>query len=445
MRKLIGLIFTFLILAIFTDSVHAYDPVLVPNNIYGIGIINHTDLKDVSDLVNVNGGDWGYVTIVITEDQMERTVWQKFFDECRRLHLIPIVRVSTRFNSDITSLSYGTWEIPSVEKIDGWVNFFNSLNWVVENRYVVILNEPNHAKEWGGKIDPTGYATYLKTFSERLKNSSPDYFVLNAGLDQSALNTRVSMDQKLFMDKMVKAVPDVFNFIDGLSSHSYPNPAFSGVPNATGRKSIKGYDWELGLIKSYGVKKELPVFITETGWVRTSKNEKIVTDKLKYAFENVWSKDKRVVAVTPFILNYQDEPFYEFSWKNKDGSYFQMYKEIQNLPKVKGEPVQKINGEVLFTFLNPLATSFDQKKGYALVRNVGQSIWNKQDIKLSVSNNNFEVKDIELNSLSPISSGLLVYTLKFPEIPDFYELNIGFYVNNQKIGDVYNGKIITFP
>ena len=438
MSKFIILIFSLLIFAFLASPIKAYDPLVLPNNIYGIGIINHSDLEDVSNLVNVNGGDWGYVTIVITEDQRDRSIWQKFFEDCRRMHLIPIVRIATRFDGR-------NWEIPSIENIDAWVNFFNSLNWVVENRYVVIGNEPNHSKEWGGKIDPEGYAVYLKTFSERLKNSSQDYFVLNAGFDQSSINSKITMDQKLFMEKMVKDVPNVFNFIDGWTSHSYPNPAFSGSEKAIGRRSIKGYEWELGLLKAFGISKNLAIFITETGWVRTNKNEQIISKKMKYAFEEVWRKDERIVAVTPFILNYQDEPFYEFSWKNKDESYFQMYKEIQNLPKVKGEPVQKINGEVLFTFLNPLATSHDQKKGYALVRNVGQSIWNKQVVELRVSNNNFEVKDIELNSLSPISSGLLVYTLKFPEIPDFYELNIGFYVNNQKIGDVYNGKIITFP
>ena len=438
MRKLIYLVCSLLIFAFLAPPTKAYDPTLVANNIYGMEIINHSDLEDVSNLVNVNGGDWGYVTIVITEDQKDRSVWQNFFDKCRRLHLIPIVRVATRFDGK-------NWEIPTVEKIDVWVNFFNSLNWVVENRYIVIANEPNHSKEWGGKIDPEGYATYLKTFSERLKNSNKDYFVLNAGFDQSAPNSKTTMDQKLYMTRMVKAVPDCLNFIDGWASHSYPNPAFSGSEKAVGRKTIKGYEWELGLVKSFGVSKELPIFITETGWVRTNKNEEIIADKIKYAYEEVWGKDKKVIAVTPFILNYQEEPFYEFSWKDKDGSFLESYQGIQSLSKIKGEPIQKIHGEVLFTFLNPLATTKDLKKGYALIRNAGQNIWNKQNIELRVSNNKFEVEDIELNNLSPVSSGLLIYALKFPETSDFYDLNIGFYVNNQKIGDVYNGKIITFP
>ena len=149
---------------LFTSPISAYDPLTLPNNIYGIGVINHSDLKDVANLVNVNGGDWGYVTIVITENDREKEVWQKFLNDCRQNHLISIVRVASEFDAQ-------NWIIPKIENIDSWVNFFNSLNWVVENRYIIIGNEPNHAKEWGGEINPSEYATYLKTFSERLHNA----------------------------------------------------------------------------------------------------------------------------------------------------------------------------------------------------------------------------------------------------------------------------------
>lgn len=440
MRKLILLAFIFLTFAFFLPAqagsfpIHAYVPNSIPNNIYGIGIINHSDLEDASNLVNVNGGDWGYVTIVITEDQRDKQTWQNFFDDCRKLHLIPIVRVASKYE-DLS------WKIPQIENIDSWVNFFNSLNWVIENRYIVIGNEPNHAKEWGGKIEPEGYALYLKTFSERLKNANKDYFVLNAGFDQAAGNTKTTMDQKLFMQRMEKAIPDVFNFIDGWASHSYPNPGFSGPKTGTGRRSIRGYEWELELIK-----KDLPVFITETGWSRlNTKDELLTAANLKYAFEEVWSKDKRIITVTPFILNYQDKPFYEFSWKNKDGSFFKIYEEIQSINKVKGEPVQRISGEILFRFLNPIGTVNSNKKGYAFVKNTGQTIWEKQNVEVKIIDNQAKILDFEINSVEPFATGLLVYSLRFPEISDVYNINIGFFVNNNKIGDIYSGKIIILP
>ena len=36
---------------------------------------------------------------------------------------------------------------------------------------MIIANEPNHSKEWGGQINPKEYASYLKLFSEKLKES----------------------------------------------------------------------------------------------------------------------------------------------------------------------------------------------------------------------------------------------------------------------------------
>lgn len=413
---------------------NAYDPYTVRNNIYGISIVNHSDLEDASNLVNTNGGDWGYVTIVITEDNRNKEIWQKFLDDCRRYHLIPIVRVASKFSND-------SWEIPKQENIDLWVNFFNSLNWVTENRYVVIGNESNHAKEWGGKISPSEYATYLKTFAQRLHNAGDGYFVLNAGFDQDASNSKATMDQKKYIDEMIKAVPDVFNFIDGWVSHSYPNPAFTGPKNGSGRRSIKGYEWELGLIK-----RDLPVFITETGWIRrNNKDETLNTENLKYAFGEVWGKDSRIVAVTPFILNYTEEPFYDFSWKNKNGSYFPIYSEIQNIQKIKGEPKQKITGEVIFNFLNPLMIRNSEQKGFAVVKNTGQAIWTQSESNVvNESENEIAVSNTKFNPIQPFTTGLVTYTLRSSKNPSIQDVKLGFYVSGERIGNVINGKIISF-
>ena len=63
---------------------------------------------------------------------------------------------------------------------------------------------------------------------------------------------------------------------------------------------------------------------------------------MKYAYENIWSKDKRIVAVTPFILNYQQEPFFDFSWKKSDTDFFPVYSEIQSINKIAGIPVLSV-------------------------------------------------------------------------------------------------------
>ena len=356
MKKILFLLIIILIFLL-PISISAYDPTTMPNNIYGISVINHSDLPDVSNLVNVSGGDWGYVTIVITEDNRNKEIWQKFMDDCRQLHLIPIIRVASKFDTEGDGARANSWNIPKIEDIDSWINFFNSLNWVIENRYIVISNEPNHAKEWGGKLNPSEYAIYLKTFAERLHNASPDYFVLNAGFDQDAPNSKNTMSEDKYIIEMQKEIPDILEFIDGWNSHSYPNPAFSGPKTGVGRRSIRGYEWELEYLRFLGVTEDLPIFITETGWTRGGNSEKVIGDSMKYAYENIWSKDKRIVAVTPFILNYQQEPFYDFSWKNKDGSFFPIYSEIQNINKIAGDPILKIieepNTEIKIPNIHP--------------------------------------------------------------------------------------------
>jgi hypothetical protein len=113
-----------------------YDPLSVPNNKVGIHIFSEKDLENAQKLINSGGGDWGYVTIVITEGERNHDRWQQVMDEMRRAHVIPIIRIATKANGN-------TWEKPTAEEINNWVAFLNSLNWVVKNRYVVIGNEPN--------------------------------------------------------------------------------------------------------------------------------------------------------------------------------------------------------------------------------------------------------------------------------------------------------------
>ncbi|MBI4057791.1 hypothetical protein HY405_00520 [Candidatus Microgenomates bacterium] len=410
-------------LLIFFSSVQPvsaiYDPTSVSNNKFGIHIADTADLEDAARLVNSSGGDWGYVTFVVTETDRDKDRWQKVFNRARRLHLTPIVRVATRPQDSM-------WEKPNLGQIDGWVDFLNSLNWVIKNRYVVIANEPNHAKEWGGEVSPEEYALYLKTFSQKLKRVSEDFFVLPAGLDASAPNSKETMDEFKFIRAMLTAQPDIFEHIDGWVSHSYPNPNFSGSEHDRGRGSITTYEWELNLLKTLGVVRSLPVFITETGWAH-SMNDKTseftktedIGQKFKVAFEKVWSSPK-IVAVTPFILNYQEPPFDIFSWKDKSKNFYQFYYDMQNLAKEKGEPIQITDGEAV-TALTPLIQFTDSSyTGILLVKNTGQSIWDKETVALlDQDNTSVEISNLSYETLEPGDSGIIVFKSVTPASSGF--------------------------
>ena len=158
---------------------------------------------------------------------------------------------------------------------------------------------------------------------------------------------------------MNKEVPGIFEKIDGWASHSYPNHGFLGKPQDSGRTSIRGYQWELAILKSqFGVKKELPVFITETGWphqktqnsnvkAKNFYSPELVAEYIETAYKNVWLPDKKVVAVTPFTLSYQAEPLDVFSWFDNQGQPYSQYERVKNLPKNAWWPQQEEKWEIL--------------------------------------------------------------------------------------------------
>lgn len=391
----------FLLLVSFRPSFAVYEPSSVPNNTYGIHIVEPNDLPDAARLVNTSGGDWGYVTLVIQQTQRDTAQWQKTFDEMRRLHLIPIVRIASRPVGE-------TWEKPSLGDIDGWVSFLNSLNWVVKNRYVVIANEPNHVNEWGGEVNPEEYARYLWEFSAKLKQASEDFFVMSAGLDASAPNSKTTLDETVFLKRMLVSQSNLFDHLDGWASHSYPNPDFSGPENGYGRGSVRTYEWELSLLKSLGVGKDLPVFITETGWVHETNNLDKIGAKYAFAFTNVWN-DKRVAAVTPFLLSYDKAPFDVFSWKAKEGNFYPFYTEVQALPKSRGAPAQDDKAGILSLFVQPFHLTDSSFTGVVLIKNEGQAVWQAGELSLSNNGPAYEISSFSFDSLEPGNTGFLIF------------------------------------
>lgn len=332
------------------------DPTTFPNNKFGIHIISPTpdEVAAATSLVNSTGGVWGYVTFVIGSNDRNLDKWQTFFNELRRSHLIPIVRIATK----PAGPPVGGWQRPAKEEAEKWASFLNSLRWPIKNRYVVIYNEPNHGKEWGNTTDPGSYAAVLNSTIDALKRESFDFFVLNGGLDQSTPHEPPDyFDEEKFLEEMERKVPGIFEKLDGWVSHSYPNPGFKGSPNDSGRKSIRGWKWELEFLKKLGLQKNLPVFITETGWKHAEgisqdyslPDSEKVGENFKIAFAQVWN-DPRVLAVTPFLLNYPQPPFDHFAFSDTSSKMYPQYQVVADLPKPRGEPFQHLSKNLNVNF-----------------------------------------------------------------------------------------------
>ena len=354
-------------------------PILASDNIFGLHLTQVGDIGSAKAIINSSNGDWGWATIVIRPDQLNQNTWQEFFDNCRKYHIIPIIRLASTMQGPV-------WAKPSKEEIDQVSCFLNSLIWPTKEQYVILYNEINHAQEWGGTVNPKEYADTVIYASNRFKSLNPNFFILSGGLDLSAPSKLPDFEsaQNIYQ-QIYDYKPDFFDHIDGIASHSYPNHGFVGTPLDNGEHSILGYKWELQFVQSLGVQKTFPVFITETGWPHregiknnnTFYTTQTTSDFLIDALQ-IWSADKTVQAVTPFMYNFPNEPFDHFSWLDKKETLFPNYQKLVDLPKLKNDPEQIIKYEATSIHLPFLIFANNEYTGQINIKNTGQSIWNEK-------------------------------------------------------------------
>ncbi len=251
---------------------------------------------------------------------------------------------------------------------------------------MILFNEPNHATEWGGSVDSNSFAEVNKEFAKKIKESNKDFVIMMGGLDAAAPSQLPNFqDSGIFLNQVIDSIGiDEFNrLFDAWSSHAYPNPGFVGSPYASGKSTIKGYEWELNFLKQRGVK-DLPVFITETGWQGNTLGRNKVAENFQIAFQKVWEKDTRIRAVTPFVLIYQSAPFLQFSWLQKDSNAPNPeYTLVQSLPKTAGQPDIIQGGEIMHNFPTELVEQSTFRFQFTL-KNTGQAIWKPEEYTLSL-------------------------------------------------------------
>lgn len=336
-------------LSSFAQAFAIVDPLATPNNKFGIHILFPSEVAKAATLVNSNGGDWGYVVIPIQSGDKDLKKWQDFMNDCRKNHLIPIVRLATEgdyFNTKV-------WRKPTDADVLDFANFLNSLAWPTENRYVIVYNEVNRDDEWGGDSNPSEYANLLSYAVTVFKSRSSDFFVISSGMDNAAANSATAINEYTYFQEMNQAVPGIFNQIDGMSSHSYPNPAFSQPPTTNTSMSIYSFAHEKALLETMTTK-NLPVFITETGWTQETISPITVGTYYQTAYQTVWN-DPSIVTVAPFLLQGSGGGFAQFSFLDGGGSPNVVFNAITSLPKTKGAP--QVNQAVLAAQTSLLASA----------------------------------------------------------------------------------------
>jgi len=321
------------------------------NNKFGLYIYQIDDFaRRASEMINSNGGDWGYVLVPYNVKDYDSKKWNSFFEVLNQKHLIPIIQL---------------WDLSedpkdAIRDTKKSAKFLNSLNWPIKKRYVSVYNEVNDERFWRGGLDPKEYARVLNYTIDIYKYENKDFFMLNGAFNASARNGSGYISEDEYLRQMNEEVGGIFKKLDGWASHPYPHiNGYLGLPTDTGRDSVRAYEWELNILDNeYGVK-NLPVFITEAGWPHAEGenynssyvNEDTAAEYLKYAFEKVWLPDDRVVAITPFTIRY-DEPFDHFSFIKKDGSTYKVFDVLKDMPKQAGIPPVIETHDPLYKYCN---------------------------------------------------------------------------------------------
>jgi len=240
-------------------------------------------------------GPGGYVVELIRSNDLRPESWQRFFDLVDRAGLVPIVRLATYKDPQ-----YDWWAAPVPDpggrtyhgEAERFRRFFDAIDWRAETVLVTVANEPNRPDEWGGAPDPAAYARFLRDVTEALRRvSSVRVLVLNGALDAYApsqsFGSTYAVDSERFLEGMAAEVPDVFARLDGWASHAYPLGPFGEDPSRQELKiddvrpgapprqqpppelpnrGVNGYAWELWKLRQLGPARDLPVYVTETGW-----------------------------------------------------------------------------------------------------------------------------------------------------------------------------------
>src|SRR5688572_1445991 len=301
------------------------------NNIIGLNVARLRRDRYIwaaAELVNANGGDWGYLTVVFTaaeRDTAQGEVFlQQLLDRCFEQHLQPIIRVATRFDTETE-----TWSRPEPDDAERWRAFLEKGRWPTKRVWVIAGNEPNLGREWGGEVDAASYAAYLSHFIDVFADSER-FKVVNGPLDASNGSEMPKMqDAYEFLAGMEAAVPGIFTRLAGWASNPYSVPHHGDGLRYTHR----AYEAELQAIG-----RDMPVLITEAGHLNTGDEHQIAAF-YEAAFRD-WMADPRVVAVTPLFWH-PDRGVYwmfDFDQNSKVVDKSPTYELIQRLPRPKGSP-----------------------------------------------------------------------------------------------------------
>ncbi len=263
-----------------------------------------------------------YVTIPFTLDDCQRTEsWQQAFLLAGQNNVVPLVRLATRFNSTDQA-----WQVPTRRDIVDLANALGQLSWPQNEKHVIVFNEPNHAAEWGGRLDPHEFARVTNFALNWFVTENSRYILLPAALDLAATDTPTTKEALAYWREVLGSKPEILDQLSAWNSHSYPNPGFVSSPERRGQNSLRGFEYELAFLKNYS-DRQWEVYVTETGWDSTPRLQTRLKQYYLTAAKQIWNSPS-VKAVTPFVFAGSPGPFAGFSFFAADGQPTQQWEAL---------------------------------------------------------------------------------------------------------------------
>lgn len=139
-------------------------------------------------------------------------------------------------------------------------------------RGYIVWNEPNLAKEWGGRPpDPAAYTELLRRAYEAIKAADPEATVVSAGLASTNHQNDEAMDDRVFLEAMYQA--GARDYFDALGAHPYGFAYPPGDPQGThdGLNLARLLDLR-EIMEAHG-DGDKPIWITELGWTTAGVGE----------------------------------------------------------------------------------------------------------------------------------------------------------------------------
>ncbi len=303
----------------------------VPNNIVGLNLARRHQpnfIAAAADIVNANGGAWGYATILLTREDRDSMLaaydLQQLLDRCFEARLQPIVRVATRFDEET-----GIWDRPTDDEPGRWRWLFEQVRWPNRLVWVIPANEPNLGREWGGQVDVASYARYLELFTYTFSRNDR-FRVVNAPLNLSNPHQPPEMQDAFeFLAEHMAMSPGVFERLPAWATNSY---RVDGIGEGL-RFTHRGYEAELETIG-----REMPVIVAESGLLNRH-DEAEVARFFVQAYED-WQADRRVIAATPLFWDpdFDEHWMFTLDRHGKIETDSATYRALRELPRVAGSP-----------------------------------------------------------------------------------------------------------